>query len=249
MLIAGISPVAVAERVTEEAVTFAIPDVWPWAYEDETGELQGSLLEVVNRLSEKTGIPVTPRLRPLRRAIAELRTGGSNFSILFQSPELDIEAINVATVIQVSILLAATADSSYPLTLGALEGQRVAFIRGTYLGEAFESNTEVLKIPVNAVSQAIELLSVGRISAILASNHNIYRTLTAQNMDRDTLRYNEHVQNLKGTLYMSEAASRPEAARRFSAAIDQMQAAGELRQIFYGKAASAYKPATLLSAQ
>ena len=231
---AGPSFVSAAEPIIEEAVTFAIPDVWPWAYKDEDGQLQGSLIDVTNRLSELTGIPVNPKLRPLRRAIVELDSGDANFSILFQNPQLDIEAINVASVTQVNILLAGMADSEYPLTLGDLKGQRVAYIRGTYLGELFEHDTEVVKVPVTAISQAVDLLSMGRISAILASDHNIYRTLAARGLSRDLLRYRQHVPGQKGTLYMSRASSRPEAARKFGAAIEQMEAAGELQRIFYG---------------
>lgn len=249
VLITGSSFVFAAEPVAEEAVTFAIPDVWPWAYEDEAGELRGSLVDVANRLSEKTGIAVIPRLRPLQRAIYELRAGAVNFSILFQNPELDVDAVNVSSVTQVNILLAAMAESDYPLSLEALKGERVAYIRGTYLGEAFERDTDVVKVPVNGISQALELLSLGRISAILASDHNIYRTLSSQNLSHDHLRYHEHVPGQKGTLYMSRVALRPEAALKFSAAIAQMDADGELHRIFYGKSASATEHGTLLSAQ
>lgn len=230
-------------------MVFSIADVWPWAYEDDAGELQGGLVKVANRLSEITGIPVIPRLRPLRRAIVELRTGAANFSILFQNPDLDVEAINVSSVTQVNILLAAMARSEYPLTLDDLKGKRVAYIRGTYLGEAFERDTAVIKVPVTAISQAVELLSLGRVSAILASDHNIYRTLTSLKLEPDFLRYTEHVSGQEGTLYMSRVASRPEAARRFRAAIEQMLNDGELQQIFYGGAGTASQRHTRRPAQ
>lgn len=240
---------AADEQKEQEAVTFSIPQVWPWAYEDDNGNVRGSLVAVADQLSAKTGIPVITRLRPLRRAIVELRNGDVNFSILFRNPELDAEAINVSAVTQVSVLLAAMAGTDYPLSLDKLRGKRVAYIRGTYLGEAFEKSTTVEKVPVHAISQAVELLSLGRIEAILGSDHNIYRTLSSLNMSRDELRYHEHVPGLEGTIYMSRAARRPEAARRFSAAIEQMEADGELQQIFYGRAASTFTLKTLLSAQ
>lgn len=246
VLLAGSS---FASAVEPEAVTFSIPEVWPWAYEDDAGELRGSLIDVANRLSDKAGVPVIPRLRPLRRAIVELRTGTVNFSILFRSPQLDVEAVNVTSITEVNLMLAAMATSDYPLTLEALKGKRVAYIRGTYLGQAFEWETDIAKVPVNAVSQAVELLSLGRISAILASDHNIYRTLSSMNLSRDLLRYHEHVPGQQGTLYMSRAARRPEAARKFSAAIEQMKADGELQRIFYGRAINTGQPKTLLSAQ
>lgn len=239
----------ISSASADDAVTFAIPDVWPWAYETESGELGGSLIDVAGRLSEITGIPVELQLRPLRRTIVELRSGEADFSILFQNPELDIEVINVASVTRVKILLAAMADSEYPLTLQDLEGRRVAYIRGTYLGEDFEADTDVLKVPVNGVGQALELLSLGRISAILASDHNIYRTLSSRDMPRDLLRYHEHVSGQNGTLYISRVARRPEAAREFAAAIEQMSADGELDEIFYGERRNTESQHTGSSAQ
>lgn len=233
----------------EEAVLFSIPDVWPWAYEDDAGELKGSLIKVVNRLSEMTGVPAIPRLRPLRRAIVELRTGEVNFTILFQNPELDIEAINVASVTRVNILLVGLARSEHPLVLEDLKGQRVAYIRGTYLGEVFEHDTEVVKVPVSSVSQAVDMLNLGRISAILASDHNIYRTLSARNLSRDALRYREHVPGQNGVLYMSRAGARHDVAQKFRSAIEQMDADGELHEIFFGQSTSTDQQDPLPSAQ
>lgn len=253
MCLVGASKASAAgsERIQSsgESVSFSIPDVWPWAYEDEDGDLQGSLIDVAYRLSDLTGVAVTPKLRPLRRAIVELRSGQANFSILFQNPGLDIEAINVASVTRVNILLAAMTETAYPLTLEELKGKRVAYIRGTYLGEAFEQDMDVVKVPLNAISQAVELLSMGRISAVLASDHNIYRTLSAKNLNRDMLRYVEHVPGQKGTLYMSRVSSRPDVARKFKVAIEQMNAEGELDRIFYGRAQGSDQRREALSAQ
>lgn len=222
-----------------EAVIFSIPDVWPWAYEDDDGKFRGGLVEVAHRLSEISGVPVSPQLRPLRRAIVELRSGHANFTILFQSPELDNEAINVATIIRVNILLAAMADTAYPLTLADLKGMKVAYIRGTYLGDAFERDTEVAKVPVNAIRQAVELLSMGRISAILASEHNLRKTLSAEGLSPSMLRYSVHVPEQVGALYMSRVSSLPDVALKFKDAIATMNADGELNRIFYGEARSA----------
>lgn len=217
-------------------VTFAIPDVWPWAYEDRDGNPQGSLIEVVRRLSDLTGIAAKTRLRPLRRALVDLEAGEVNFSLLFQSPALDIRAINIAQVMTINIMLAAYADTDYPLTLEALEGKRIAFIRGTYLGEAFEQNDSVQKAPVAVISQGIEMLSLGRLSAILASDHAILRSLQAMGLDRDVLRYNKHVSGQPGALYMSRKAPRPDVAEKFSEAIARMVESGELNRLFFGDA-------------
>lgn len=225
-----------------EVVTFALPDVWPWAYEDEVGTARGSLVEVVQRLSELTGIPVETRVRPLRRGLIELESGAVNFSIVFQSPVLDTQAISIARVVEVDIMLAAMADTCYPLTLEALgssngpEGRGVGFIRGSYPGEAFAQNTEVEKVPVAVISQAVEMLSLGRLSAIMASDYVILRTLQTMDLGTDVLRYSKHIADQAGVLYMSRKAQRPHAAEKFRMAISRMVESNELNQIFFGEA-------------
>jgi polar amino acid transport system substrate-binding protein len=227
----AVAPVSVA---SDEPVTFAIPDAWPWAYEDK-GVPQGSLVDVVNRLSELSNVPVSFRLRPVKRALVELDAGAVNFSLLFQSPFLDARAINVAQVVQVSIMLAAPANTDYPLTLEALEGQRIGFIRGTYLGEAFRNDTGVNKVPVALITQAVEMLSIGRLSAILASDHAILRALEAMDLSPDVLRYSNHIPGQRGALYMSRRASRPDVADRFRQAVAVMKQNNEFEKIFFGE--------------
>ncbi len=219
-----------------DTVVFAIPDVWPWAYEDSDGRPQGSLVAVARRLAELTGVPVEPRLRPLRRAIIELDSGEVNFSLLFQSPALDNRAINVAEVVQIDIMLAALAGSDHPLSLEELAGKRIGYIRGTYLGEAFENNTEVQKVPVAVISQGIEMLSLGRLSAVLASDHAIVRTLQTMGLGTDALRFSKHIKAQPGALYMSRRAQRPQVAEKFRKAVSQMVESDELNQIFFGDA-------------
>lgn len=216
-------------------VVFAVADVWPWAYEDDNGGPQGSLVEVANRLSELSGVPVECRIRPVRRAVKELQSGEAHFSILFQSPRQDSNAINVATVVRFNVMLTALADSSYPLNLDALADKRVAYIRGTYLGDAFEQNDSIQKVPINDVSQAIQLLTRGRISAILTSDHSLYRTTEVMGLPIHLLRSEKHVPGQLGVLYMSRESKRPGVAEKFRDAITEMSETGELKEIFFGK--------------
>jgi ABC-type amino acid transport substrate-binding protein len=217
------------------AVTFALPDVWPWAYENPDGTMGGSLVKVVTRLSELTGLPVESRIRPLKRALLELRSGYVNFSIVPQSPALETEAINIEQLAKINIVLVAMADTSYPLTLEAMEGKRIGYIGGTYLGEAFEQNEKVDKVPVAEVGQAVEMLSLGRVSALMTLDHAIVSVLLAKGLEPDHLRYNIQVEGQAGALYMSRNSPRPDVAEKFREAISQMEESNELNRIFFGE--------------
>jgi ABC-type amino acid transport substrate-binding protein len=229
-------PAKAASTPGEPAVIFAIPDVWPWAYENRDGIPEGSLIQVTNRLSELTGIPIEARLRPLRRALIELDSGEVNFSLVFQSPAMDSRAINIAQVMKINIMLAAPVGTDYLLTLEALTGARIGYIRGTYLGEAFERDTELQKVPVAVISQGIEMLDLGRLSAILASDHAIIRSLRAMGRGNDELRFSKHIEGQPGALYMSRKAQRPAVAEAFRKAVRQMVESNEMDRIFFGDA-------------
>lgn len=234
-------------RAEQDSVGFSLPDVWPWAYESEEGDQQGSLVELVNRLSEVSGIPVRIKLRPLRRVIMEITNGEAGFTVLFSSPALDEQAVPVGKVIDVNLLLLARADTDHPLEMRALEGSRVAYIRGTYLGEAFEYNQDVIKVPVSSVSQAIELLKMGRVSAILASDHNILRSIQKQGLRFRDFRYRQHVAGQRATMYRSVKGSDAVHGEKFERALAEMARKGELRQLFFGHS-EPVSPAALFSA-
>lgn len=239
--------VAVA-RAEPEAVMFSLPDVWPWAYESAEGEQQGSLVELARRLSDISGIPIRTKLRPLRRVIMEISNSEVGFTFLFRSPELDEKAVPVGKVIDVNLLLLAMADTDYPLNLSKLGRTRVAFIRGTYLGEAFEYDQDVVKVPVSSVSQAIDLLKMQRISAVLASDHNILRSIQQRGLTFRDFRYRQHVTGQPAMMYRSVAGSNPAHGEKFAQALQAMERSGELSRLFFGQAGPV-SAATLLSAK
>jgi len=211
---------------------FAVPDVWPWAFQDDQGEMQGSLIELINRLSDLSGVPIRAQLLPLRRVILDVTRGRAEFAFLFQSPELDENTIPVDTVLQINLMLMATRDADFPLTLEGLAGKRVGYVRGTYLGESFKADEAVLKVPVYNIRQAIEMLMLERISAVLASDHNIAMTIDAYGFPAEEFRLQEHVKGQKARLYMSPDSGNPEHARLFKEALQHMRDNGELQRIF-----------------
>lgn len=214
------------------AALFAVPDVWPWAFQDDQGEMQGSLIELINRLSDLSGVPIRAQLLPLRRVILDVTRGRAEFAFLFQSPELDENTIPVDTVLQLNLMLMALRDTDFPLTLEGLAGKRVGYVRGTYLGESFKADEAVLKVPVYNIRQAIEMLMLERISAVLASDHNIAMTIDAYGFPAEEFRLQEHVKGQKARLYMSPDSGNPEHARLFKEALQHMRDNGELQRIF-----------------
>lgn len=211
---------------------FVTADVWPWGYTDDQGQPAGMLPRFTSRVAAVANVPVINELRPHRRAITELQSGETDFVVLFQSPVTDAAGVRVVNVVTVEILLAGMAGSEYPLTIEGLAGRSIGYIRGTYYGEAFEHDRNVNKVPVNSLEQAIDMLRLGRLDAVVASDQAYYHTLKAMKLSVDDFRSDTVINEQQAFLYMSRKAHNPQLFRVIQKAALQMRENGELDEIF-----------------
>ncbi len=211
---------------------FSTPDVWPWGYSGQGGKPAGMLPDLIGRLSVVAGIPVNNRLRPHRRAIRELETGEADFVPLFQSPVNDQAGIRVGLITRVRILLTSLAGDHPPASMDDLAGQAVGFIRGTYYGPAFEQADRVDKIPVDGLTQAVEMLRLGRIDALVSSDQALYHTLAAMDLPVAAFHTRTVIASQAAWLYMSRRAKHPQLLEPVRAAMQQLRESGELDEIF-----------------
>ncbi|MEX0603772.1 MAG: transporter substrate-binding domain-containing protein [Marinobacter sp.] len=211
---------------------FVTPDVWPWGFTNDEGQPAGMLPRFTSRVAAIANVPVINELRPHRRATTELQSGETDFVVLFQSPVTDAAGVRVVNVVTVEILLAGVAGSRYPLTIDGLAGKSVGYIRGTYYGEAFERDREIVKVPVNSLEQAIEMLKLGRLDAMVASDQLFYHTLEAMKLAIDEFRTDTVINEQKAFLYMSRKAQNPQLFKAIRQAAVQMRENGELEEIF-----------------
>lgn len=215
-----------------DTAIFAIPEVWPWGYEGRYGQPAGTLVNLAHRLVAVADIPIAYELRPHRRAISELIEGKVDFAVLFQSPTVEAEAISLGTVVKTQILLTGLADAPLDLTLEGLGGESIAFVNGTYYGPAFANAMHIRKFPVRDIFQAIEMLKLGRVSAILCSDQALFNTLHSLHLKPDNFRVRVFREGQEGRLYMSKKAQHPELRESVTRALDQLRQDGELDLIF-----------------
>ena len=212
----------------------ASADVWPWGYRTESGELAGTLVTFYDRLSVLIGKTFHNVLRPHRRVIRELESGRVDLAVLYESPTTEQAGILVAPVIQVRVLLAGLADSQLKLSLGGgLAGRTVAYIRGTYYGEAFEQDDSIRKVAVKDLRQAVEMLLRGRVDALVASDQSFFSTLHEMGLGAERFRLSVALQQQDGALYLSRASSRDDLVPELRRAVETMRRNGDLAEIFH----------------
>lgn len=233
LLLCWLLPIgALSADEAKPPLRFMTADVWPWGYIDEYGQPAGLLSRLANRLSELSDLPLDNRVLPHQRLVHELRLHRADFAVLFENPTLDSFASSLGVVIQADILLVTRPSNSLKLNLEGLSGRKVAYIRGTYYGESFTADQHIIKVPVHNLDQAVEMLLMGRIDALISSDLVLHHTLDALGMTAGQIRIAVHAPGHPGHLYMSDQPSHPEQAQAMQGALEQLRASGELRELF-----------------
>lgn len=211
---------------------FVTAEVWPWGFQGPDDLPDGTLVRFTDQLAAIANVPLANQLRPHRRAIMELASGATDFAVLFESPENNLIGVPVETLLTVRVIMAGRAGEDIPLSIDSMAGREVAYIRGTYYGEAFARNQGIIKVPVDSLHQALEMLRLGRVDAIVVSDQALYRTLQTQGLDPAELRTDVVIAQQKANLYMSRKARFPELLEPVRRAVRQMRAEGKLDRIF-----------------
>lgn len=234
LLVALCPSLAASDNIAEpdQPLLFMTADVWPWGYLDEQGQPAGLISRLATRLAEVSGLPLSNRVLPHQRLVYEFQRQQADFTVLFENPALDDFADSQGIALHASILLVTRHDSPLALDLDALAGHSVGYIRGTYYGEAFTLDEQIVKVPVHHLDQAIDMLQIGRLDALISSDLVFHHTLLAQQLEPEGFRISVHAAGHPAHLYMSRTPSHPQHAPILRAALEQLRASGELDEMF-----------------
>ncbi|MBQ0777229.1 MAG: transporter substrate-binding domain-containing protein [Pseudomonas sp.] len=240
LLLALCTPTAFGDDQTPEAekLLFMTADVWPWGYLEDNGAPAGLLSVLAERLAQEADLQLDNRVLPHQRLLSKFKHGEADYTVLFENPYLDEFADSLGVVLSSDILLVTDKDYSGKLTLAALQGKRVGYISGTYYGEAFEQNDSLTKIPVYNLDQAIEMLQLDRLDALISSDIVFHHSLKARELQPDVFRYAVHTRGHAAHLYISRQATNRQLAPRIQAALAQLDKSGELRRLFHSEVRS-----------
>lgn len=214
---------------------FMTADVWPWGYHHADGQPAGLVSLFAERLAHHAALPLYNRVLPHQRLLLEFRQGQADFTVLFENPLLGDIAESIGVVLRADIMLVANQDYSGELTLDGLKGKKLGYIRGTYYGEAFNQSRHLTKIPVYNLDQAIDMLRINRLDALISSDIVLEQSLMAKNLSVELFRHQVITHGHAAHLYMSRRGDHPHIKPRLQAALEKMRRSGELDSIFHSQ--------------
>lgn len=209
---------------------FAIPDVPPWGYASKTGEPAGVLVAITDRMADLADVPIKYRLRPQKRALAELKSGAADFVVLFESPESEAAGKRIATLLESRVVLTTRPAQDFK-NLEDLAGGSVGFVLGTYYGKAFDDTDNIKKIPVHNLQNGLEMLDRGRIDALIHYDVMLERVIYANDYDASDFRSHVLSDGREGLLLISRRSPLKDYVPLFQKALRQMRANGEIVEL------------------
>jgi len=212
-------------------LTFSLAQITPWAYEDDQGESAGLLVELVQELRERTGLPMEYRVRPHARAALELNEGTADFAPYFDSPVANRAGEPIAELVRVRYLIVGLPDQPTMESLSDLDGENVGYLSGTWYGEAFRDHEGFNKVEVRNVSHGVRLMREGRLSAVVASDVAIGKEYSPDG-NGNGLRELMELGTGVGRIYRSRVSERTEAVPAIQSAMSEMAEDGTLEALF-----------------
>lgn len=232
LLFASCSAMGSHGNERSNAPIFLIAEVWPWGYLDEHKQPGGLIIEFASRLGALAGIEMHYRVLPHQRVLADFRGHEGDYTLLFQNPEVDSFAERVGVAQVSDILLITPRDSRQELTVAALAGKRLGYIGGTYYGEAFSADQNVVKLPLSSLDQAIRMLELGRLDALITSDVLLHHTLRQMQLGPQAFRARVLTRGHQAYLYASRSNHSAIHLPAIRAALEEMRSSGELDTLF-----------------
>ncbi|MGY5451648.1 substrate-binding periplasmic protein [Agarivorans sp. MS3-6] len=215
-----------------EPAKFSTSIVKPWGYQDAELAGQGLLPSFTQALVKEAGIDYLNTMRPYPRVIKEMESGSADFAVMFASPHSDEIAVDLGLVVTVKIVAIANAGEQPVHHVSQLAGKRIGVIRGSAYGPDIDDNPYVERVSFINTEQGIQMLLLGRIDAMIATNYSINYALQELHVAAAQITPIYQLATRKVHLYWSRSSGQKEQAERLKQALVRLREDGVLDNIF-----------------
>lgn len=149
-------------------------DVWPpFRMQAAYGALQGLDIDLLNQLSARTGLRFEVQRAPWARGLAALQSGKADLMTgLAKTPEREAYIHYLAKPYYACAprFYAAPAQAKALHSYTQLAGLTIGYVLESAYFEPFDSDAQLRKTAVNTESQLLEMLSRGRLQAVIGTD-------------------------------------------------------------------------------
>ncbi len=137
----------------------------PYGIKQEN-DLSGIYYDLANLLASEAGYEANNDIYPYARIMLELKSGKTDMTIMFKYKELEDHVVYIAPLPSLKIVVIGLKGSTFD-SIENLKGKKLAYLRGVKFSDAIDSEPDIISIETNDFIQAIKLLMIGRVDAII----------------------------------------------------------------------------------
>lgn len=209
-------------------------DFKPYAFKTTNGDIKGMLPELTELIMNEAGFRYELSLAPFARIREELKSGSKEISFLILSDSIRqvaecVEPISIAKTVIIST------SGKYFETIEDLYGLKnpVAGVRGAKYGKLYDENKNILKIDNNSYSQNINMLFLGRVSAIIGVEEGIYKAAKDLGFAKDNFGQPLVLSEKKNCVFFSKKTfnKRQKEIQKLQGVINSLRQDGQLNSI------------------
>tara|TARA_R110001583_G_scaffold52393_4_gene162817 strand:+ start:2268 stop:3050 length:783 start_codon:yes stop_codon:yes gene_type:complete len=206
-------------------------------YLNETAQIAGFHLDLLNALEERTGICMDKKLMPYSRAQRSIQMGGHDGGILASSKELNESVVYIARF----LVSKSTIVPKKELTLDSYQDLTkiiIGKVRGTKLNETIDNDENILFVEVFNYEQGLKMLKKGRIDAIAGNSVGLLSVFEELGMTEDVNLTGQFVLGQREVWLMlsnkSEHLDKIEKIREATLALIQENVVDNILQKYFG---------------
>ena len=183
----AISLLSLPAFADEDDLNFVTLSHPPYGFLSSQGEKKGYLFEIANLIMAEAGFRGSNDIIPTLRVFHELENGDADCSILARVPIPEARYEKVAPIghsIQIAII------PKKPRNLNRyedLQGVRIGVPRGVHVGEPFDSDMTLDKVPTKGYKFSSIMFKNGRVDAVVGAQDSMLYNLDRVAVDRSTL--------------------------------------------------------------
>ncbi|WP_284378770.1 substrate-binding periplasmic protein [Litoribrevibacter albus] len=219
----------------ESTLLISTSNVMPWGIEKSDAPNEGLLVEFAKAFGDSSGIRYKNRLKPYPRVINDIRLGHADLAVLFESPESERIAYSLGEVTSVDVIAVSKSSHRQIWSLSDLDGERVAYVRGSKYGHQFDQHKGFKKVPVNNMNQGLKMLMQNHVDVVVSTDQSIYYGIDSLGIQSKWLKKLLVISTATANLYLSKQSAFVHKKDELSAVVKKMKAGGILNHIFYGR--------------
>lgn len=224
-----------SQAMSDELLKISTSNVMPWGIEKPDGKYEGLLVELADAFCHESGMQTRNRLKPYPRVINDIRLGQADVAVLFHSPESDRIGYSLGEVARVEVIAVSKSAHKQIFSLDDLKGERVAHVRGSKYGPAFDQHKGFQKVPVKNMNQGLSMLMKNHVDVVVSTDQSIYYGIDDLGIETKWLKKLLVISTASADLYLSKKSPFVHNLDALRAAVSELKRKGELTRIFYGR--------------